>query len=57
MSAALAVQSRVPARWVDGTAGANVWAATFIARALGPTHNVVTVLPDRAERCFSTALI
>lgn len=37
--------------------GGRVWAATFIARALGATHNVVTVLPDRAERYFSTALI
>ncbi|MCK4303848.1 MAG: cysteine synthase A [Candidatus Eisenbacteria sp.] len=39
------------------SAGANVWATIFIARALGPTHNVVTVLPDRVERYFSTALI
>ncbi|MBN1826890.1 MAG: cysteine synthase A [Candidatus Eisenbacteria bacterium] len=39
------------------SSGANVWAATFIARAMGPTRNVVTVLPDRAERYFSTALI
>ena len=42
---------------VGTSSGANVWAATFIARALGATHNVVTVLPDRAERYFSTALI
>lgn len=42
---------------VGTSSGANVWAATFIARALGPTHNVVTVLPDREERYFSTALI
>lgn len=42
---------------VGTSSGANVWAACFIARALGPTHNVVTVLPDRAERYFSTALI
>lgn len=42
---------------VGTSSGANVWAASFIARALGPTHNVVTVLPDRAERYFSTALI
>ena len=42
---------------VGTSSGANVWAATFIARALGPTYNVVTVLPDRAERYFSTALI
>lgn len=42
---------------VGTSSGANVWAASFIARALGPTCNVVTVLPDRAERYFSTALI
>jgi cysteine synthase len=42
---------------VGTSSGANVWAAAFIARALGPTHNVVTVLPDRAERYFSTAPI
>jgi len=42
---------------VGTSSGANVWAAAFVARALGPTHNVVTVLPDRAERYFSTALI
>ncbi len=42
---------------VGTSSGANVWAAGFIARALGPTRNVVTVLPDRAERYFSTALI
>ncbi|MCK4412807.1 MAG: cysteine synthase A [Candidatus Eisenbacteria sp.] len=42
---------------VGTSSGANVWAASFVARALGPTYNVVTVLPDRAERYFSTALI
>jgi cysteine synthase A len=42
---------------VGTSSGANVWAACFIARALGPMHHVVTVLPDRAERYFSTALI
>jgi len=42
---------------VGTSSGANVWAASYVARALGPTYNVVTVLPDRAERYFSTALI
>ena len=42
---------------VGTSSGANVWAASFIARGLGPMHNVATVLPDRAERYFSTALI
>jgi cysteine synthase A len=39
------------------SSGANVWAAIKLAEKLGPDHNVVTVLPDRAERYFSTALI
>jgi len=39
------------------SSGANVWAALYVARGLGPMKNVVTVLPDRAERYFSTALI
>ena len=37
------------------SSGANVWAARQLAgRGLG---NVATVLPDRAERYFSTALL
>ena len=39
------------------SSGANVWAAIQLAEELGPGKNVVTVLPDRAERYFSTALI
>lgn len=39
------------------SSGANVWAAIHLAEELGPGKNVVTVLPDRAERYFSTALI
>jgi cysteine synthase A len=39
------------------SSGANVWASLYVARGLGPMKNVVTVLPDRAERYFSTALI
>jgi len=42
---------------VGTSSGANVWAALQVARKLGPGKNVVTVLPDRAERYFSTALI
>jgi len=42
---------------VGTSSGANVWAAGFVARALGPACRVATVLPDRAERYFSTALI
>jgi len=37
------------------SSGANVWAARQLARSL--TGNIATVLPDRAERYFSTALL
>ena len=39
------------------SSGANVHAALRVAEQLGNGKNVVTVLPDRAERYFSTALI
>ena len=39
---------------VGTSSGANVWAAVELAH---DTRNVVTVLPDRAERYFSTALL
>ncbi len=35
------------------SSGANVLAATQVARELGPGNNVVTVLPDRGERYLS----
>ena len=37
------------------SSGANVWAARQLAQRI--TGNVATVLPDRAERYFSTALL
>ena len=37
------------------SSGANVWAARKLAATM--TGNIATVLPDRAERYFSTALI
>jgi cysteine synthase A len=40
---------------VGTSAGANVWAARQLARRI--KGNIATVLPDRAERYFSTALI
>jgi len=40
---------------VGGSSGANVSAARQLARTL--EGNIVTVLPDRAERYFSTALL
>ncbi len=37
------------------SSGANVWAARQLARRV--KGNIATVLPDRAERYFSTALL
>jgi cysteine synthase A len=37
------------------SAGANVWAARELAKRIA--GNIATVLPDRAERYFSTALL
>ena len=42
---------------VGTSAGANVWAALETARRIGADRRIVTILPDRAERYFSTALI
>jgi cysteine synthase A len=41
---------------VGVSSGANVLAAIAALRKLGPEANVVTVLPDRSERYFSTDL-
>jgi cysteine synthase len=41
---------------VGVSAGANVLASIAVLRKLGPNSNVVTVLPDRSERYFSTDL-
>ena len=40
---------------VGVSSGANVWAARELAKRM--TANIVTILPDRAERYFSTALL
>jgi cysteine synthase len=37
------------------SSGANVWAARQLAKRI--PGNIATVLPDRAERYFSTALL
>lgn len=42
---------------VGTSAGANVWAAIEYAKRIGSAKRIVTILPDRAERYFSTALI
>lgn len=42
---------------VGTSSGANVWSALQLVRKLGPGSRVATVLPDRAERYFSTSLL
>ena len=42
---------------VGTSSGANVWAAKKMAKKYGNDKVIATVLPDRAERYFSTALI
>ncbi len=42
---------------VGTSAGANVWAAMQAVKNHAPGSRIVTILPDRAERYFSTALI
>ncbi len=42
---------------VGTSSGANVWAAKLMAEKYGREKVIVTVLADRAERYFSTALI
>ena len=41
---------------VGTSSGANIAAALRVAQQLGPDANIVTLLPDRAERYFSTPL-
>ena len=49
--------ARVQGLLVGTSAGANVWAAKKIAEKYGQDKTIATILPDRAERYFSTALI
>jgi len=42
---------------VGTSSGANVFAAVREAEPLGPGARVATILADRAERYFSTALL
>lgn len=49
--------ARVQGLLVGTSSGANVWAAGKIAEKYGKDKVIATVLPDRAERYFSTALI
>ncbi len=49
--------ARVQGLLVGTSSGANVWAAKQMAEKYGKDKVIVTVLADRAERYFSTALI
>ncbi len=42
---------------VGTSSGANVWACVHMANKFGKDKRIVTILPDRVERYFSTALI
>ncbi|MCR4929272.1 MAG: cysteine synthase A [Lachnospiraceae bacterium] len=49
--------AKVQGLLVGTSAGANVWTAMKMAEKYGKDKVIATVLPDRAERYFSTALI
>ena len=49
--------ARVQGLLVGTSSGANVWAARQMAEKYGKDKVIVTILADRAERYFSTALI
>ena len=49
--------ARVQGLLVGTSSGANVWAAEQMAKKYGKDKVIASVLPDRAERYFSTALI
>jgi cysteine synthase A len=49
--------ARVQGILVGTSAGANVWASERMAEQYGADKSIVTVLPDRVERYFSTSLI
>ncbi|WBW95666.1 cysteine synthase A [Oceanirhabdus sp. W0125-5] len=49
--------ARVCGCLVGTSSGANMWAALKMAEKYGREKNIVTILPDRAERYFSTSLL
>lgn len=49
--------ARIQGLLVGTSAGANVWTAMQMAKKYGKDKVIATILPDRAERYFSTALI
>jgi len=48
--------AKVAGALVGISAGANIWAAQKMAEKYGNNKNIVTILPDRAERYFSMDL-
>jgi len=49
--------SKVQGVLAGTSSGANVWASIQCAQRYGQSKNIVTILPDRVERYFSTSLI
>ena len=49
--------AKVQGLLVGTSAGANIWTAMQMAEKYGKDKVIATILPDRAERYFSTALI
>ena len=49
--------ARVQGVLAGTSSGANVWASIQAAQKYGREKNIVTILPDRVERYFSTSLI
>lgn len=49
--------ARIQGLLVGTSSGANVWAASQMLKKYGNDSIIATVLADRAERYFSTALI
>ncbi len=49
--------AKIQGALVGTSSGANVWAAVKAAEKYGTEKRIVTVLPDRVERYFSTSLI
>ena len=49
--------ARVQGLLVGTSSGANIWTSMKMAEKYGKDKVIATVLPDRAERYFSTALI
>lgn len=49
--------ARVQGIMCGTSSGANIWAAIQMAKKYGPDKTIITVLPDRMERYFSTGLL